>query len=71
MVYFHGHIGVKIVFWVSRLFLIPILQYVAKVTNLLEQSGLLLPGRFKEPGRAKPTTGVGNSDPSRFSSMVT
>ena len=60
-----------IVFGVSRLFLIPILQYVAKVTSQLEKSGLLFPGRFNEAGRAKRTTGVGSSDPSWFTSMVT
>ena len=46
-------------------------MYIAEVTSLLEESGLLFPGRFKEPCRAKATTGVGNSDPSRFTFMVT
>ena len=41
------------------------LQYIAKVIRLL------LPGRFKEPHRANPTTGVGSLDPSWFTSMVT
>ena len=47
------------------------LKYVAQISSLLEYSGLLFPGRFKEPRRAKRTAGVGNSDLSRFTSMVT
>ena len=35
-VYLHGHIRVKIVFGISRLFLIPMLQYVAQITSLLD-----------------------------------
>ena len=58
MVYFHGHIGDKIAFGVSRLFLIPILQYVANVTSLLQYSRFLLPGRVKEHRR-----GLCSSDP--------